>query len=102
MSTPLPMASNGSAATNGAATGTSRAGIKDDVILDVKGLRKFFPIRRGFLRKTVGHVRAVDDVDFFIKRGETLALVGDSGCGKTTTSRCVLRAIDATDGQILF
>src|SRR3712207_4888349 len=102
MSTPLPMASNGSAATNGAANGTSRAGIKNDVILDVKGLRKFFPIKRGFLRKTVGHVRAVDDVDFFIRRGETLALVGESGCGKTTTSRCVLRAIDPTDGQILF
>jgi peptide/nickel transport system ATP-binding protein len=74
----------------------------EQVLLDVKHLQKFFPIRRGFLRKTVGHVRAVDDVSFFIKRGETLALVGESGCGKTTTSRCVLRAIDPSDGQILF
>ena len=72
------------------------------ILLDVKGLRKFFPIRRGFLRKVVGHVRAVDDVSFFIRKGETLSLVGESGCGKTTTSRCILRAIDPTGGQILF
>ncbi len=72
------------------------------VLLDVKGLRKFFPIKRGFLRKTVGHVRAVDDVSFHIRKGETLSLVGESGCGKTTTSRCILRAIDPTAGQILF
>src|SRR5688572_26959463 len=71
-------------------------------LLDVKGLRKFFPIRKGFLRKVVGHVRAVDDVDFYIQPGETLALVGESGCGKTTTARCILRAIDPSDGQVLF
>ena len=71
-------------------------------LLDVRGLTKFFPIRRGFRRRVVGHVRAVDDVDFFIKRGETLALVGESGCGKTTTSRCILRAIEPTSGEILF
>ena len=69
------------------------------ILLDVKGLRKFFPIRRGFLRKIVGHVRAVDDVSFHIKEGETLSLVGESGCGKTTTSRCILRAIDPTAGR---
>ncbi len=72
------------------------------VLLDVKNLRKFFPIRRGFLQKLVGHVRAVDDVTFYINRGETLSLVGESGCGKTTTSRCILRAIDPTAGQILY
>jgi peptide/nickel transport system ATP-binding protein len=72
------------------------------VLLDVKNLRKFFPIRRGFLQKVVGHVRAVDDVTFYIDRGETLSLVGESGCGKTTTSRCILRAIDPTAGQIFF
>jgi peptide/nickel transport system ATP-binding protein len=72
------------------------------VLLDVKNLRKFFPIRRGFLQKVVGHVRAVDDVSLYINRGETLSLVGESGCGKTTTSRCILRAIDPTAGQILF
>lgn len=71
-------------------------------LLEVTGLQKFFPIRRGFLRKTVGHVRAVDNVDFYIDRGETLSLVGESGCGKTTTSRCILRAIDPTAGQILY
>src|SRR5207249_5052454 len=77
-------------------------GTNGQLLLDVKGLRKFFPIRRGFRRRVVGYVRAVDDVDFFIKRGETLALVGESGCGKTTTSRCILRAIEPTAGEILF
>jgi peptide/nickel transport system ATP-binding protein len=72
------------------------------VLLDVKNLRKFFPIRRGLLQKVVGHVRAVDDVTFYINQGETLSLVGESGCGKTTTSRCILRAIDPTAGQIFF
>jgi peptide/nickel transport system ATP-binding protein len=72
------------------------------VLLEVKNLRKFFPIRRGFLQKEVGNVRAVDDVTFYINRGETLSLVGESGCGKTTTSRCILRAIDPTSGEILF
>jgi len=71
-------------------------------LLEVKDLRKYFPIRKGFLRKTVGHVRAVDDINFFINEGETLGLVGESGCGKTTTSRCILRAVHPTAGQILF
>jgi len=73
-----------------------------ETLLEVKHLKMFYPIRRGFLRKVVGHVRAVDDVTFDIRRGETLALVGESGCGKTTTSRCILRAIAPTEGQILF
>jgi peptide/nickel transport system ATP-binding protein len=73
-----------------------------DPILDVRGLRKFFPIRSGFLRRVTGQVRAVDDVSFTIRQGETLALVGESGCGKTTTSRCILRAIDPTSGEMLF
>ena len=72
------------------------------VLLDVKELKKYFPIRQGFLRKEVGTVRAVDDVSFELKAGETLALVGESGCGKTTTSRCVLRALEPTSGHILF
>ena len=71
-------------------------------ILEVQDLRKWFPIRRGLLRKVVGHVRAVDEVSFTIARGETLSLVGESGCGKTTTSRCILRAITPTDGAIRF
>lgn len=71
-------------------------------LLDVRGLKKFFPIRAGFLRRVVGHVRAVDDVSFHINYGETLALVGESGCGKTTTARCILRALAPTAGEILF
>jgi peptide/nickel transport system ATP-binding protein len=73
-----------------------------DSLLDVKELRKFFPIRRGFLRTVVGQVRAVDNVSFTVRSGETLALVGESGCGKTTTARCILRAYDPSSGQILF
>src|ERR687885_1179339 len=71
-------------------------------LLEVRGLKKFFPIKRGLLQKTVGAVRAVDDVSFDLRQGETLALVGESGCGKTTTSRCILRALDPTGGEILF
>ncbi len=71
-------------------------------LLQVKKLRKYFPIRKGFFRKTVGNVRAVDDVSFFINEGETLGLVGESGCGKTTASRCILRAYAPTSGEMLF
>jgi peptide/nickel transport system ATP-binding protein len=71
-------------------------------LLEVKGLKKFFPIRRGVMQRVVGHVRAVDDVSFFVEKGECLSLVGESGCGKTTTSRCILRAIPPTAGEILF
>jgi peptide/nickel transport system ATP-binding protein len=68
----------------------------------VRRLAKFFPIRHGFGRRVVGHVRAVDDVSFVIREGETLGLVGESGCGKTTTARCILRAVAPTSGEILF
>jgi peptide/nickel transport system ATP-binding protein len=71
-------------------------------VLDVRGLRKFFEIRRGFRRRVVGTVRAVDDVSFTIRHGETLGLVGESGCGKTTAARCILRALAPSGGQILF
>src|ERR671924_1903236 len=71
-------------------------------LLRVRELQKLFPIRKGFWRRTVGHVRAVDGVSFEIREGETLGLVGESGCGKTTTARCILRAIEPTRGQILF
>ncbi len=71
-------------------------------LLEVRNLRKLFPIRRGLLRRVTGQVRAVDGVDFHIDRGETLSLVGESGCGKTTTARCILRALKPTAGEALF
>ncbi len=73
-----------------------------DNLLEVKGLKKYFPIKRGLFSKTVGHVKAVDDVSFTIKRGETLGLVGESGCGKTTAGRSILRLIEPTAGSIKF
>jgi peptide/nickel transport system ATP-binding protein len=72
-------------------------------LLDVKGLKKHFPISRGFLiSRTVGAVKAVDGVDFYIREGETLGLVGESGCGKTTTGRLILRAYQPTAGEVWF
>ena len=71
-------------------------------LLEVRGLQKLFPINKGFFGRTVGHVRAVDGVDFSLYEGETLGLVGESGCGKTTASRCILRAIDPTAGEIRY
>ncbi len=68
----------------------------------VVGLKTWFPIRKGVFRKTVGHVRAVDGVDFDIEKGTTLALVGESGCGKTTVGKTILRLIEPTDGTVQF
>jgi len=74
----------------------------NEPILEVRGLKKHFPVEKGFLRRVVGHVRAVDDVSFSVRPGETLGLVGESGCGKTTTARVILRAVDPTAGSVLF
>lgn len=76
--------------------------VRDDVVLQVNNLKKYFPIEKGFLRRQAGVVRAVDDVSFQIGEGETVSLVGESGCGKTTTSRCIVRAVDPTSGEILY
>jgi len=74
----------------------------DNILLEVKNLKKHFPVRKGILRRVVAHVKAVDDVDMYIKEGETFGLVGESGCGKTTIGRTILRLIEPTAGEVLF
>ena len=76
--------------------------MEDTVLLEVKDLVKYFPIKAGFLRKTVGHIKAVDGVSFTLHNGETLGLVGESGCGKSTCARTIMRAYEPTAGQIWF
>ncbi|MBK9745339.1 MAG: ATP-binding cassette domain-containing protein [Chloroflexi bacterium] len=78
------------------------ATVKDDVLLEVRGLKMWFPKRKGFFKQQTSYVKAVDDVSFSIKRGETLGLVGESGCGKTTVGRCVLRVYEPTAGEIIY
>src|ERR1700682_848516 len=76
--------------------------VEAPALLDVRHLTKTFPITSGFLRRVVGQATAVDDVSFVIYEGGTLGLVGESGCGKTTTGRCILRAIEPSGGEVLF
>jgi len=76
--------------------------VEKENLLEVKNLKKYFPVKAGVFRRTVGHVKAVDDVSFNIKSGETLGLVGESGCGKSTTGRTILRLLEATDGEVIF
>src|SRR5437870_3786339 len=71
-------------------------------VLDVRDLKKHFRIRKGFLQRAAGHVYAVDGVSFWIREGETLGLVGESGCGKSTVGRAILRLIEPTGGAILL
>ena len=68
-------------------------------LLEVKNLKKYFPVKAGILRKTVAYVKAVDGVSFHINEGETLGLVGESGCGKSTTGHTILRLLEATGGR---
>ncbi|MGH6923626.1 MAG: ABC transporter ATP-binding protein [Propylenella sp.] len=81
---------------------TAAAPVIQKRLLEVRNLRKLFPIHKGVMKRVIGHVRAVDDVSFHVDEGETLGLVGESGCGKTTTSRCIVRAIEPTSGEIRF
>lgn len=74
----------------------------DEILLQVQNLKKYYPIEKGFLKKVIGHVKAVDDVSLYIRRNETLGLVGESGSGKTTLGRCLMRAIEPTSGRIMF
>lgn len=76
--------------------------VEEKNLLEVNNLKKYFPVKAGVFRKTVGHVKAVDDVSFYIKEGETLGLVGESGCGKSTTGATILRLLEATSGEVKF
>jgi oligopeptide transport system ATP-binding protein len=73
-----------------------------ETLLEIKDLKKHFPITGGIFRKTIGHVKAVDGVSFSVKKGETLGIVGESGCGKSTTGRMLMRLIEPTAGEIIF
>lgn len=70
--------------------------------LEVKNLKKYFPIQQGFFKKVVGQVKAVDNISFTLQKGETLALVGESGCGKSTTGRTLLRLLEPTSGEVYY
>jgi oligopeptide/dipeptide ABC transporter ATP-binding protein len=76
--------------------------VSDDILMEVKGLKKYFPIQKGLLRRTVGYVKAVDDVNFYVRKGETLGLVGESGCGKSTAGRSIIRLYEPTAGEVWF
>lgn len=74
----------------------------DSTILEVKGLKKYFPITKGLWQRKIGDIKAVDGIDFILGRGKTLGLVGESGCGKTTTGRCILQLEKPTAGDVIF
>ncbi len=79
------------------------AGQENDILLDVKNLKMYFPVTAGLIfQRAVAQIKAVDDISFFVRRGETLGLVGESGCGKTTTGRCILQLYKPTEGSITF
>jgi len=75
---------------------------KGDVLLEALGVTKHFPVKKGFLKRTVGQLKAVDGVDLDVYRGETVGLVGESGCGKSTLGRTLLRLLEPTSGTIRF
>ena len=81
---------------------TGGTNIGTDYVVEVRNLKMYFPITRGFLQRRVGDIKAIDDISFKIRKNETLGLVGESGCGKTTTGRCILRLYTPSSGQIIF
>lgn len=80
----------------------SESKIDNDIVVKVENLKKYFPVTKGIMQKQVGTVRAIDDVSFTIKRGETLGMVGESGCGKSTIGKTILRAINSNGGSVKF
>lgn len=74
----------------------------DDKILEIKNLKKHFPVKAGVLQRTKGQIKAVDGIDFYIRKGESFGLVGESGCGKSTAGRTITRLYEPTDGTIMF
>lgn len=78
----------------------SKAG--KEICLDVRNVRKYFPIYKGMIRKKIGDVKAIEDIDFYVRKGETLGIVGESGCGKTTLARCIMRVYKPEEGRIVF
>ncbi len=90
---------NGQTWTNTRAETSEQVG---EYLLEVRNLKKYFPITAGLLRHTTGYVKAVDDVSFHLRPGETLGIVGESGCGKSTTGRMIMRVLEPTSGQIVF
>ena len=76
--------------------------VQNNILLEIRNLKKYFPIKAGVFRKTVGYIKAVDDISFYVKKGETLAIVGESGCGKSTTGLTILRLEEPTTGIIKF
>ncbi|WP_333647804.1 ABC transporter ATP-binding protein [Lacrimispora sp.] len=79
-----------------------RIEIGEDICLEVKNVRKYFPIYKGMVRKKVGEVKAIEEINFSVRKGETLGIVGESGCGKTTLARCIMRVYKPEEGQIIF